>query len=116
VSPRKSSTSSGKRRTTTRPRYLGVEVAGELFPPPPARWWEETLRRCLEASPAAGWFRIVRTAGYRAVVEVDQWRAVPARAAWTRELEGSGPAVRLRSRRTWGTLKRAKAWVRAAGP
>jgi hypothetical protein len=116
VSPRKSSTSSGKRPPRLRPRYLGLEVAGEPFPPPPPRWWEATLRRLLERSAAAGRFRIIRTDGYRAIVEVDQLRSVAARRAWTTEIEASGAPLRLAAQRTWGTLRGAKAWLRRAAP
>jgi hypothetical protein len=113
VSPRKSSTSSGKRPPRSRPRYLGLEVAGEQLPPPSPRWWEAALRRTLDASSARGWFRIVRADGYRAIVEVDQLRALGARAAWTVELDDARPGVSLRTRKTWGTLRGAKAWLRA---
>jgi hypothetical protein len=114
VSPRKSSTSSGKRPPRSRPRYLGLEVAGELFPPPPPRWWEATLRRALDASPARGGFRLVRSDGFRAIVEVDQFRAPAARIAWTIPLDESRPGgTALRACRTWGTLRGAKAWLRA---
>jgi hypothetical protein len=88
-------------------------VAGELFPPPLPRWWEATLRRTLDASPARGWFRIVRSEGYRAIVEVDQFRAVAARAAWTVPLDDPRPTASLRACRTWGTLRGAKAWLRS---
>ncbi|MGB6442432.1 MAG: hypothetical protein WBF81_03955 [Thermoplasmata archaeon] len=111
MSPRKSSTSSA-RPATLRPRYLGIEAAGEHFPAPPPRWWEATLRRCLDGSPAAGRFRLVRADGYRAIVEVDQFRAPGARVAWTTVLDGPTPSVRLTTRRTWGTLRGAKVWIR----
>jgi RNase P/RNase MRP subunit POP5 len=114
VSPRKSSTSSGKRPARRRPRYLGIEVAGEPFPPPSLRWWETTLRRALDASSAPGAFRIVRAEGYRAIVEVDQWWASAAREAWTCRSAIPGESVELRTRRTWGTLRGAKVWLRAA--
>jgi len=110
VSPRKSSTSSG-RPAPLRPRYLGVEVAGEHFPPPSPRWWEAALRRGFDRAAVAGRFRLVRAEGYRAIAEVDQFRALAARAAWTGP--ASEPGVRLAVHRTWGTLRGAKAWVRA---
>ncbi|MCI4339503.1 MAG: hypothetical protein L3J68_04135 [Thermoplasmata archaeon] len=109
MSPRKSSTSSG-RAPTLRPRYLGLEVAGEHFPPPSPRWWETTLRRCLDRSAVPGRFRLIRSEGYRAIAEVDQFQAPAARRAWTTSVDD--PAVRLFPRRTWGTLRGAKAWMR----
>jgi hypothetical protein len=111
VSPRKSSTSSA-RPATLRPRYLGIEVTGEHFPPPAPRWWDATLRTCLDRAGPGGRFRIVRSDGYRAIAEVDQFRAAAARAAWTTPLETSGPALRLETHRSWGTLRGAKAWMR----
>jgi len=110
VSPRKSSTSSG-RPTTLRPRYLGIEVAGEHLPPPSPHWWEATLRRGFDRARVAGRFRLVRAERYRAIAEVDQLRAVAARGAWTGPADE--PGVRLTTRRTWGTLRGAKAWLRA---
>jgi hypothetical protein len=112
VSPRKSSTSSG-RAPTLRPRYLGIEVAGALLAPPSPRWWEATLRRCLDRSATPGRFRVVRSEGYRAIVQVDQFHAVASRAAWTTAVDE--PGARLISRRTWGTLVGAKRWLRSGG-
>jgi RNase P/RNase MRP subunit POP5 len=89
-------------------------VAGEQLPPPPARWWEATLRRTLEPSSAPGAFRIVRSDGYRAIVAVDQSRVRAAREAWTTVLDDPRTGVRIRTRRTWGTLRGAKAWLREA--
>jgi RNase P/RNase MRP subunit POP5 len=111
VSPRKSSTSSGKRPPRARPRYLGLEVAGEPFPPA-TRWWETTLRDLLDRSAVTGRFRLVRTDGYRAIVEVDHRLSATLRVAWTTELEERGHRLRLGTRRTWGTLRGAKAWLR----
>jgi hypothetical protein len=108
VSPRKSSTSSGKR--TVRRRYLGLELPGEPFPPPPARWWEAVLRRRFDRAAVPGRFRLIRTDGYRAVAEVDQLRAAAARAAWNAPATDGDAAVV--TRRTWGTLRRAKRWLR----
>ncbi len=109
MSPRKSSTSSG-RPPTLRPRYLGIEVAGQLVLPPTARWWEATLRRCLARVAFGGRFRLVRSDGYRAIAEVDQFHSLAARAAWTTPVEDAG--VALVARRTWGTLRPAKVWIR----
>jgi len=111
VSPRKSSTSSG-RPASLRPRYLGIEVAGEHLPSPPPRWWEATLRGCLDRSAVPGRFRLVRAEGRRAVVEVDQLRSRAVRAAWTTSVPEQGAEVRIATRRTWGTLRGAKVWLR----
>jgi hypothetical protein len=47
-------------------------------------------------------------------VEVDQFRAPAARIAWTIPLDESRPGgTALRACRTWGTLRGAKAWLRA---
>jgi hypothetical protein len=115
VSPRKSSTSSG-RPTTYRPRYLGIEVAGEPFPRPSPRWWEATLRAGLERAPGgiAGKFRLIRADGRRAVAEVDHRAAAAARSAWNGPAPGA-PQLTLSTRRTWGTLVGAKRWMRHAG-
>jgi len=112
VSPRKSSTSSG--RTTFRSRYLGLEVAGEPFPALSPRWWEASLRAALDATPGAagGRFRLVRAEGRRAIVEVDHREAARARAAWNGGVGGRDRWT-LATRRTWGTLVGAKRWLRA---
>jgi hypothetical protein len=113
VSPRKSSTSSG-RPATVRARYLGIEVAGEPFPPPPPRWWEASLRRAFDRAHVPGRFRLIRVDGYRAVAEVDHERSSAARTAWNGPADERGE-VRLVTRRTWGTLRPAKAWLRSGG-
>jgi hypothetical protein len=114
ASPRKSSTSSG-RRERARTRYLGIEVAGEPLPPvPPARWsaWlSEPLGRAGLARVA---FRIVRTEGRRAVVRVGALDAPVARRAWDGATVGGG-TVALTTARTWGTLVGAKRWLGARG-
>ncbi len=110
MSPRKSSTSSG-RPPRVRARYLGVEVVGEPLPPLSPRWWEATLRRAFDRTGVPGRFRLVRSEGARAILEVDQWRSSRARAAATGGTDGNG-ALALRTHRTWGTLRPAKAWLR----
>jgi len=111
VSPRKSSTSSGKDRSH-RPRYLGVEVAGEHLPPSSPRHWEAILASRLRADPApTPAFRIVRTDGRRAIVELDHRAVGRARAAWNGPARDASEAV-IATRRTWGTLVGAKAWLR----
>jgi hypothetical protein len=114
VSPRKSSTSSDRPRPL-RPRYLGLEVAGEHFPSF-SRDWEALLRERLDRSGHGNLtFRLVRSDGRRAIVEVGHLHVRTARTAWT--VAGrTGPDLRLATRRTWGTLVGAKAWLRSMRP
>jgi hypothetical protein len=115
VNPRKSSTSSGK-PPFERPRYLGLEVVGEPFPPlSPARW-EAFLRGLLERPGSAEVrFRLIRSEGRRAVVAVGHRELARARAAWN-PAPGDRSGLGLVTRRTWGTLVQAKAWLRSSGP
>jgi hypothetical protein len=114
VSPRKSSTSSG-RPARPRPRYLGLEVAGEHLPPLSPRWWEATLRRRAIPPGVEIPFRVVRADGVRALVEVAHHAVPTARAQWTGPIDRT---ARLTTVRTWGTLVDGKAWMygRAARP
>jgi hypothetical protein len=111
VSPRKSSTSSG--RPKHRPRYLGIEVAGEPFPVLSPRWWDAALRAGLARGPGGSTdrFRLVRSEGARAIAEVDHSDAAAARTAWNAKVDGA-PGLTLVTRRTWGTLVGAKRWLR----
>jgi len=114
VSPRKSSTSSGKATPSPvrRPRYLGLEVAGELLPPLSPHAWESLLaERWLAAGEPAPRFRLIRSEGRRAIVEVDHLDVPRARVAWSGPLRAPA-ALTLVSYRTWGTLVGAKAWIR----
>ena len=115
MSPRKSSTSSGRPRTL-RPRYLGVEVAGEHLPAGfSARWWEENLGSLLTAAGGPGGpIRVLRVQGTRAVVAIDQTRTDAARRAWNGPAPGAS-GFRFRTWRTWGTLVGAKAWIARYG-
>jgi len=110
VSPRKSSTSSA-RSSDPRPRYLGLEVAGEHLPALSPRWWEGALRRRSEAAPSGVPFRLVRSDGPRAVVEVEHLQVAIARALWSGPLDGQ---LTLSTVQTWGTLVGAKAWLGTA--
>ena len=115
MSPRKSSTSSG-RPASRRPRYLGLEVAGEHFPPPSPRAWERFLSDRFTTSGApAPTFRVVRSEGRRAIAEVGHRDASRARVVWTTGSPIQG-APALRTVRTWGTLVGAKEWLRRGGP
>ena len=57
-----------------------------------------------------GPIRVLRVQGPRAVVQIDQLRTDAARDAWNGAVPDA-PGVRLVTRRTWGTLVGAKAWV-----
>ncbi len=113
ASPRKSSTSSGRAAERPRPRYLGLEVAGDQPLLPSPRAWEAILsaRWARGARGPASGFRIVRSDGRRAIVEVEHRAASWARAAWNGpDPAGAGPTIA--TRRTWGTLVDAKVWMR----
>ena len=109
MSPRKSSTSSGN--PTPRPRYLGVEVAGELSSAP--RAIEAELRRRLEAIGAhRPTFQIIRWEGRRGLVRVAHYDVGRARAAWNyRGPATTGADLAIRTFRTYGTLRKGKAWL-----
>lgn len=111
MNPRKSSTSSA-RIPFDRPRYLGIEVAGEPFPPPSPRLWETWLRAALtQAREGDLRFRFVRAEARRAIVAVAHTDAARARDAWNVG-QIDGMSVGLATRRTWGTLVGAKRWAR----
>ncbi|MCI4326488.1 MAG: hypothetical protein L3K16_02465 [Thermoplasmata archaeon] len=89
-------------------------MAGE--PSVPSPWWEGILvdrLRLVAPNDAPTRVRWIRREGGRAIVEVDH-RVVPAaRQAWNIDLVApSGRPVRLSTRRSWGTLRGAKAWLR----
>ena len=110
MNPRKSSTSSGN--PTLRPRYLGVEVAGETpFLAP--RAIEHELRRRLEAIGAhQPEFQIIRWQGGRGLVRVAHTDARRARDAWNYVGPGTdGQRLTLRTVRTYGTLRKGKLWL-----
>jgi len=88
-------------------------VAGEpLLSFSPSRWAALLQERLNDAGLPHLGFRLVRTDRGRAVVRVTQGTLEAARRAWN---DRPGATTRLCSRRTWGTLVRAKAWVAAAG-
>jgi hypothetical protein len=109
VKARKSSTSSGSRPRRPRARYLGLEAATEPFPSTSPSVWVGRLRRALVDAGSPGLpFRLVRSEGRRAIIEVEALDAPAARRAWNRDV---GPDDRMRTERTWGTLVGAKAWI-----
>jgi RNase P/RNase MRP subunit POP5 len=112
VSPRKSSTSSGK--PPARSRYLGIEVLGDRTLS--ARGLEQILvERLRSPDRSSPWVRVVRWSGTRAIAEVAHTDAEAARAAWNGAYtQISGTTVSLRTHATWGTLRKAKKWTRAA--
>jgi len=111
---RKSSTSSGRPRRP-RPRYLGVEAAGgEPFPLSSSTAWVPRLRDAFDAAGLAQVpFRVVRTEGPRAIVEVEARHVPAARRAWNPEMQGAR-GCSLGTTKTWGTLQGAKAWLARA--
>ena len=114
MSPRKSSTSSGN--ASPRPRYLGIEVAGA--PSLPSRWVERELARLIGAPEpgAPKRVRLIRWEQRRGIVEVGHHDVASARAGWNTELAGpGGTTVRLVTRRSWGTLRKGKSWLRRLG-
>ncbi|MGI0066809.1 MAG: hypothetical protein ACREB9_00055 [Thermoplasmata archaeon] len=110
MSPKKSSTSSGK-RTTSRPRYLGIEVVGGPFPSDSPAAWHDLLAESGGIECSLLKFRVVRSQGPRAIVAVDQFALGSARQRWNRAQPGS-LGLTLRTLKTWGTLVGAKAWLR----
>jgi hypothetical protein len=114
VSPRKSSTSSGSDNSFLRPRYLSVEVAGDL--PYAGRLIERELLRRLEvAGVHRPTVRMIRWEGTRGLVRVPHTDARRARQVWngtSRSPDGS--VLTLKTGRSYGTLRKGKAWIRAA--
>ncbi len=86
-------------------------MAGEHLPALTPRWWETALRAGLDRAGVAERFRLVRAEGRRAIAEVGHGVALRARTAWSTPL-ADGSAT-LATRRTWGTLRGAKRWLRA---
>lgn len=116
MSPRKSSTSSADDTRSLRPRYLGVEVAGD--PAVSTRSLESLLADRLRAAcpdGAPSTVRVIRREGPRAVAEVEHLQANSARRAWNGHVAlATGAGLDLQTLRTWGTLRGAKAWLRSA--
>jgi hypothetical protein len=109
VSPKRSSTSSGK--PLSRPRYLGIEVAGNpsFSPRMLERWLSDRL--ALSGPPPK--LRVIRVDGRRALVDVPHSWAVRARAGWTGHWTAAdGTDLDVRTYRTWGTLVGGKRWLR----
>ena len=85
MNPRKSSTSSGRARTT-RARYLGVEVVAQPLPSSSLPGWEGLLRTALErfGGPSVR-FRVIRSDRRRAIVEVSHADLARARSRLGRD-------------------------------
>ncbi|MCI4364384.1 MAG: hypothetical protein L3K13_08880, partial [Thermoplasmata archaeon] len=109
VSPRKSSTSSGK-PVRFRSRYLGLEVAGAPLSP---KALEARLRASLPPLPGLPGPRVIRLSSGRALVEVAHVQVGEARTRWNSTLPAPGPELRLVTRRSWGTLRKGKVWLRS---
>jgi len=87
-------------------------VAGEHLPTLSPRDWEVAVRRRLErAGLGSTGFRLIRSEGRYAVVEIEHRQLPAVRSAWASSLspEEGAPMVTVR---TWGTLVGAKAWLR----
>ena len=114
MSPRKSSTSSGSENSFLRPRYLSVEVAGDL--PHAGRLIERELLRRLEvAGVHRPTVKMIRWEGTRGLVRVPHTDARRARDAWNGSSRGpDGSVLTLKTLRSYGTLRKGKAWIRSA--
>ncbi len=111
MSPRKSSTSSAN-PPSPRPRYLGLEVAGDQ--PVSPRWVERELARLVAAASAdrALPFKIIRWEGRRGIVQVGHLDLPRARSLWNAATtDPAGRPLRFETRKTWGTLRKGKRWV-----
>ncbi|MFZ0830244.1 MAG: hypothetical protein WCB18_04485 [Thermoplasmata archaeon] len=113
MSPKRSSTSSGN--SLPRPRYLGIEVAGDpSFSPRALERWL-SVRLATQGPPPK--LRVVRVEGRRALVDVPHTWANRARAAWAgRWTAVDGTVLEVRTYRTWGTLVGGKRWLRRREP
>ena len=112
MNPKRSSTSSAN--SLPRPRYLGIEVAGD--PPFSPRLLERWLSDRLAGEDGPPKLRVVRLNGRRALVDVPHTWAGRARARWNgRWLVGNGVTVEIRTHRTWGTLRLGKRWLTTPG-
>jgi hypothetical protein len=89
-------------------------VAGDLSVP--SSWWEGVLvdrLRLLAPTGAPIRIRWIRREGSRAIVEVDHLVVAAAREAWNIALVApNGRPVQIATKRSWGTLRGAKAWLR----
>jgi hypothetical protein len=109
VSPKKSSISSGN--ALSRPRYLGIEVAGDPFLSP--RLLERWLTERLDQGTFVPKLKVVRVEGRRALVNVPHTWALRARRLWTGQWTATdGTRLEVRTHRTWGTLVGGKDWLR----
>jgi len=88
-------------------------VAGEHFLTP--RSIELELRRRLEAIGAhQPTFQIIRWEAGRGLVRVAHYDVRRAREAWNYQGPGTtGATLRVRTERTYGTLRKGKAWLNA---
>ncbi|MFG1530554.1 MAG: hypothetical protein AAFA34_04700 [Thermoplasmata archaeon] len=76
---------------------------------PSPKAWDDLLRRPLAArGPGFAW-KLVRSNGRRALVEIDHRDLPKARSAW--EAKDGAPTGPVRSYATWGTLRVGKRWL-----
>jgi len=89
-------------------------VAGDQ-PVPPPRFESELRRRLTELAGPDPLFKVVRFDGSRGLVRVGH-RSVPAaRQAWNALGGSPGAALPLHTARSYGTLRKGKAWMRSPG-
>ncbi|HEV2231646.1 MAG TPA: hypothetical protein VGS18_05625 [Thermoplasmata archaeon] len=86
-----------------------------------SRWVERELARLIGAAGpgAPKRVRLIRWEQRRGIAEVAHRDVASARAGWNTELAGpTGETVRFATRRSWGTLRKGKSWLRrhSAGP
>ncbi|HYK92821.1 MAG TPA: hypothetical protein VEY07_02110 [Thermoplasmata archaeon] len=78
------------------------------------KWIERELSRLLFPSTPPSTLRIIRWEGRRGLVEVGHRDVGPARAAWNGEIrDPAGRTVSVTTKRTWGTLRKGKLWLRS---
>jgi len=101
-----------------RPRYLGIEVAGQPVPRLlPAAWLDLLNHRWRAQNDTPLKLKVIRSEGTRAIVAIDQRTAPRARLAWNATWQaGEGRTFRVATVRSWGTLVDAKAWLRGHPP
>jgi hypothetical protein len=93
-------------------------VAGTPFPSP--RALESALRQALARSTPPGApvkMRLIRAEDRRAIAEVPHTTLPLARKVWNGSIPlPSGAPVSVTTRRTYGTLRKGKEWLRRAPP
>ncbi|HEY6238837.1 MAG TPA: hypothetical protein VIZ68_06605 [Thermoplasmata archaeon] len=86
-----------------------------MQPIPPRHLERELLRRLIAAGAPTPDLRLVRFEGQRALVRIDHLEVARARSAWSDPGTPPTPSgsIGLRTVRTYGTLRKGKAWLRS---